>query len=204
MTKSREIIPYIFVLLFVCCTVPEPIESNIQSRVTEISFECNLLDVTNDEKILKPYEMHFHMLIKNTTNDTLYFGSSNVYGLRDYGYFVLVSPSDSIEFTTIFESAYAIPPNNEFDVNGWHSIGFEALKKFTTTTKTNRDEVYDKINKYKLLFIPHLESFSSSERKHLIFPTEQTFDLDSVIVSYLSEGKAYLDFDFSNAENNEF
>lgn len=205
MTKSIGIILFMFVLFFISCTVPKPIEGNIHSRVIEISFECALLDGANDEKILEPYEVYFHLLIENSSSDTLYFGSMNLHNssFRDYGYFILVSPSDSIEFDTSFNSSFAVPPNCDFSVNG-RRLSFEALKKFRASTMTKQDEVYDKINKYKLLFIPHLESFSSSERRHLIFPTEQTFDLNSVIVSYLSEGKAYLDFDFSNAENNEF
>ena len=204
MKKSIGFILSTTVLLFVCCTTNKTLDVNIESRVNEISFECNLLDGANHEKILQPYEIYFDILIKNISTDTLYFGSSNVSGLRDYGYFVLVSSSDSIEFTTTFDSSYAIPPNIDFYVDGWHSIGFESLKKFTTSTKTNQEDVYDIINKYKLLFIPHLESFNPSERKHLVYPTEHTFDLDTVNVYYKAEGKVYLEFNLGNAEDSEF
>lgn len=197
MIKSKEVVFCIFTVFLFSCTTNKTPKVNNQSRVISISFECNLLDGVNDKKILEPYEMYFDVLIENTSTDTLYFGSTNTrnFPTRRYGYFLLISSSDSIELDTTLDSSYAIPPNTNFNVDVVCNA-FEIVKKFSVSPKTKSDEIYKKITEYKLLFIPYLEDFVPHEREYLVFSSYYIFNLDSVNVSYLSAGKSYLELDF--------
>lgn len=190
----KSIIFTILTLLFISC----PNKNNINySRVTAISFECNLIEDDNGGKILEPYEIYFDVLINNTSTDTLYFGSSNElnFPLKKYGYFILISPFDTIELNTSFNNLYAIPPEMSFYVFAM-SYEFQKLKEFSISTNLNSEKIYDKLSKYRLEFIPNLEDFTSYEINNLAFPTKQSLGLDSISISYLSGGKSYLELNY--------
>lgn len=169
-------------------------KKDISISVNDIGFECNICDITEDKKVLIPYEMYISTTVSNNTSDTVFFGAYNYdYSaeFRKYGYFTLICNDDTINLNSHYDN-FEILPSSTLDV--YIMCNAEKVLDDFITINTAKDtiDIISKINKYKFWYNPILKDYITTQ----CISSTYYIEWDKFLVVYTSEGKKYLSFEY--------
>ena len=155
-------------------------EANVDFELFEIFINCNKNNLT-DSIMYNPYEMFLRFSLKNTSNDTLLFGSNHrkySFGEKEYGIIELIALKDTFMFYTR-NDLIEITPNDSLKIIAEYDDQ-EFFNRFS------KEEIYHLFNTGELYYFAKKQDYERD------YKSDQYFFLERIRIKKQNNLKLFI------------